>query len=188
MTTNDLSADTVARIFELDAMLDWFRDLARRPSAHELEVASGRLGRNSAPALMISLACDGLLTSEAAAYAVPMAWSVVEFPNRALDEEDWRYLFELAGYTDDGRPGTRPVESVNLYRGAVPDHRAGWSWTDDRPLAEWFAARLFNHGEGRVWSARVEPWRLYARISDQRPGESEYVVDTSGLTILEAAR
>jgi hypothetical protein len=36
---------------------------------------------------------------------------------------------------------------------------------------------------GRVWTATVEPGRLLARITEHRPGESEYVVDTDGLEI-----
>jgi hypothetical protein len=38
---------------------------------------------------------------------------------------------------------------------------------------------------GQVWSARVDPWRLYCH--DNGRDESEYVINTIGLTIYTAA-
>ncbi len=174
---------TVPYVFTIEEMLDYFLDRGDYPSAEDVEIAGGRLGRNSYPALVADLNLEGLLDAAAAAVVVPSAWSDVEFPNRALDEDTWGRLFELAGYTGDGVPAARPSEPLKLWRGAVPAHRAGWSWTDLPAVAEWFAARPHNFGEGRIWTARVEPGRLLARITHQRPGESEYVVDARGLPI-----
>ncbi len=107
----------------------------------------------------------------------------MEFPNRAVDEDIWRALFDLAGYVVNGQPSEQPAEPIELWRGALPEHRNGWSWTDDRDLARWFADRPHNRGAGKVWAASVEPVRLLARITDHREGESEYVVDARGLAV-----
>ncbi len=174
---------TVPLLFTIEEMVDHFLDTGE-PTATDLDQALSRVGRDHGPSLLVALVDEGLLTVEAAAKAVPSAWCGVEFPNRALDNTDWRHLFHLAGYTVDGVPSERPASPLRLFRGAVPDHRGGWSWTEDRELAEWFADRPHNCGQGQVWTAVVEPWRLLARITEERPGESEYVVDTQGLVIL----
>jgi hypothetical protein len=62
------------------------------------------------------------------------------------------------------------------------------SWTDDQELAKWFADRPHNKGRGQVYAAHVAPARLLARISEQRAGESEYVVDARGLAVADYLR
>ncbi len=173
---------TVPLLFSVEELVDHFH-AAGEPAAAELDEALGRVGRNHGPALLVDLWSEGLLTAEAATQCVPSAWCGCEWPNRTLDDDLWRRLFDLAGYTVEGISADRPTRSLRLYRGAVPKHRDGWSWTDDRQLAEWFAQRAHNAREGRVWTALVEPCRLLARISQERPGESEYVVDARGLEI-----
>ncbi|WP_140403791.1 MULTISPECIES: hypothetical protein [unclassified Nocardioides] len=182
---------TVPLVFTLEEMLPHFVDPDRRcdPTAEEVEIAGVRLGRNAYPGLVISLYNEGLLNSDVAATVVPSAWSAAEFPSLQLEQEEWRDLFDLAGYTVDGKRAARPGASLSLWRGAIPEHRLGWAWTDDREVAEWFAARPHNSGRGRVFTAEVEPSRLLARISEQRPGESEYVVDARGLeTVADCLR
>ncbi len=172
-------------VFTIEEMLDHFIDEGVSPSADDVETAGCRLGRNYYPALVLDLWGEGLLEPAVAAVVVPSAWSAVEFPNRALDDDAWSLLFALAGYTVDGVPAERPEATMRLWRGALPGHRSGWSWTDDRSLAQWFAERVHNGGKGRVWTAEVEPARLLARLGDGigRAGEAEYVVDARELTI-----
>ncbi len=176
---------SVPYVFTVEEMLDHFRASCAPPSADDVETAGCRLGRNYYPALVCDLWGEGLLEPAVAAVVVPSAWSDVEFPNRTLDDDVWSLLFALAGYTVDGVPAERPEATMRLWRGALPGHRSGWSWTDDRSVAQWFAERVHNGGQGRVWTAEVEPPRMLARMGEGvgRPGESEYVVDARGLTI-----
>lgn len=113
-------------------------------------------------------------------------------PMRALPRETWRELFEHVGYTADGEPVIRPVDSLRLWRGAPADYRDSWSWTDDRELAQRFATlRARRWADSTVWTAVVEPWRLLAfmlggyAIGDWAGSGREYVVNTEGLTITE---
>lgn len=169
-----------------DELVEHVASAAERPSADDIMGASCQVGRNHYPYLLASLYAEGLVDREVAAVVVPDAWSMVEFPNNALDEEEWESLFDEAGCTVDGVPAKRPNHHLHLWRGAIPECRNGWSWTDDRELAGWFAARPHNAGQGRVWTADVEPHRLLAKIGmNVRPKESEYVVDARGLTVYE---
>ncbi len=177
---------SVPFVFTVEEMLDHFIDEGVSPSADDVGTAASILGRKYYPALLFHLWGEGLLVEPAvAAVVVPSAWSAVEFPNRALDDDAWSLLFALAGYTVDGVPAERPEAAMRLWRGALPGHRSGWSWTDDRSLAQWFAERVHNGGQGRVWTAEVKPARMLARLGEGvgRAGESEYVVDARGLTI-----
>ncbi len=131
---------TVPLLFSVEELVDHFH-AAGEPAAAELDEALGRVGRNHGPALLVDLWSEGLLTAEAAMRAVPSTWCGCEFPSRTVDADLWRALFDLAGYTVEGISAERPTRSLRLYRGAVPKHRDGWSWTDDRQLAEWFAQR-----------------------------------------------
>lgn len=179
--------ERVPLIFDLNEMSTLFLDGELEPTADNIETASGRLGRNLYPALVVDLYAGGLLVPDVAQRVVPAAWSAVEFPSRACDDELWRALFDLAGYVEDGTPGQRPATPLTLWRGALADHRNGWSWTDDRAMAKWFADRPHNDGKGVVWTAEIEPARLLARITQERVGESEYVVDARGLHVATAS-
>lgn len=182
-----------------DRVLQRLLDLPEYPSADVVFAACCRLGRN-APALVLSLHYEDCLLAEVAAGAVPHAWSAVEFPHQALAEGEWRELFDFAGYTREGVPADRPTEPLTLWRGALAEHRRGWSWTDDLDLARWFADRPLTDRRGRVWVATVEPARLLARISTFRTveparllaglsqaqtGEPQYVVDARGLDVAD---
>lgn len=171
---------------DFDVLLAHFQATGA-PSWDALEGAMIGVGRNAAPLLLWLLSQYGLITPVVAAPAVTDAWTMVEFPQSALRQADWRGLFELAGYTDDGLPADRPTEPLRLYRGATRSLRRRWSWTDDIERARWFTARFAAYyGEpGRVWTATVEPWRLFARIHEAGRSEGEYVLDTEGLKIVE---
>jgi hypothetical protein len=165
-------------VWTVDDVIQYWSGGGAELTADDIEAAASRLGRDHYPALIDSLVAYGWLTTSAAAVVVASAWSAAEHPQDALHEDEWRYLFEFAGYTVDGVPAPRPTAPVQVYRGADEAHRLGWSWTDDRKLAAWFARRW---SAGQVWTLFAPPYRLLARISDQRPGESEFVVDTTGL-------
>ncbi len=99
-----------------------------------------------------------------------------------LHRDEWRELFDLAGYREDDWPTDRPTEPLVLWRGATPEHRANWSWTDVRDAAIHYASGWLVQDEiGLVWRAVVEPDRLLAKLGGRR--FNEYVVDTEGLAI-----
>jgi len=146
------------------------------------------LGRNEIPQLLAELAFElegfDLFPADELAIAVEQAWTEAEFPARLLDKETWHNLFTQCGYIHDGTSRERPTESIQLYRGATPDTKAGASWTDNIEKAQWFARRPILFGKGEVYTASVEPARLFAYFNESR-GESEYVIDTDDLEITE---
>jgi len=99
-----------------------------------------------------------------------------------LDRDEWRALFRAVGYREDDQPAARPTEPLVLYRGATPEDRAAWSWTENPDAAAQYASGWWVQADlGLVWRATVAPEHLLARIIYQR--YSEYIVDTDGLTI-----
>lgn len=103
--------------------------------------------------------------------------------NTCLEREEWRDLFRRAGYREDDVPTRRPDSPLVLWRGATPENRANWSWTDVRDTALMFASGWIVQKErGLVWRATVGPERLLAKLSGLPEG-GEYVVDTEGLVI-----
>lgn len=167
-------------ITDRDGMFAWFMGRGLAPTVNEVSTALGRVGRVPAVGLLIDLHVAGLLTAEAAAASVGSAWSGSEDSDRHLFHDEWRPLFELVGYAEDGRPAERPAQPLALWRGSVPERRTEWSWTDDREVAVGYAGgERFRRPLGMVWRATVEPWRLLARNTKQ----CEYLVDTEGLLI-----
>lgn len=157
------------------------------PTLEQVEDALSWAGRNRGPAIVWELHDAGLLHPRDAQRLVPQVWQMVEFPMVALDRDDWADLFAFCGgYLHNGVRRGRPRLARTLYRGAHPEHRDGWSWTDDRALAQWFADDRLRRPGGQLWTATVEPARLLARITNVRDGESEYVVNTDGLDITPA--
>jgi hypothetical protein len=162
----------------------WFVDHGHAPTADELSLSCSRVGRNEAPQLIFFLDWNYLLTDEALTANIANVWSSCDGPELRSNHDLWRDYFERAGYTVNGKPADRPPEPLTLYRGAPPEHRADWSWTDDRELAAKDASGDWNgRSVGKVWRATVDPWRLLAGIT--YPDEHEYVVDTDGLDIVE---
>lgn len=122
------------------------------------------------------------------------------YPLLCLPEARWFDLFMRVGYTVDGEPAKHPSWPMQLWRGALPDHRANWSWTSTRDFAWWYAndlAPVYSQGtgQGKVWTAYVPPWRLLAAVTESyRPDGSsdgdlqpcwEYIVYTKNLAITE---
>lgn len=145
-----------------------------------------RLGRNYGPMLLEYVGEE--LPHDTLAVAVSEVWTMVEYPDAALSHERWRYWWRETGFTSDGITAPRPTEPMRLYRGAValPAYRRrDWSWSDDRAVAERFAVGgLGGRPAGVVWTALVPPQHILGFISGRN--ESEWVVDTRGLTIAEA--
>jgi hypothetical protein len=63
-------------ITDLNAMIDWFVERGVEPTADELATACSRVGRIRAPALLISLHDEDLLSREAAV-ACAGDWQIV---------------------------------------------------------------------------------------------------------------
>jgi hypothetical protein len=162
----------------------WFVDHGHAPTADELSLSCSRVDRNEAPQLIFFLDWNHLLTDEALTANIANVWSSCDGPELRSDHDLWRDYFDRAGYTVNGKPADRPTGPLTLYRGAPPDQRADWSWTNNRELAAKDASGDWNRRSvGKVWRATVDPWRLLAGIT--YPDEHEYVVDTDHLDIVE---
>jgi hypothetical protein len=152
----------------------------------DLDYALAFVGRSNGPALLWDLYSADLLNRRLLAPNIGGVWSAAEIPEYNLEPPMWRQLFVRAGYTENGKPAHRPHQPLILYRGATPDRRAGWSWTNDVNVAAAYAFEgVRGRKRGRVWVAEVEPARLLA-FHDGRE-EGEYVVDTEGMEIGVAA-
>lgn len=186
------------RVIDADVFLELFRQSAEQTFAaaweflmdqgrtvEDLRAACSRVGRNNEPALIWDLWCaDGWY--EEISQVVGDVWSMTEYPERALDQSMWLDMFDFAGFRRNGQVTTPPAEPLTLYRGATTDGRCGMSWTDDLTTAETFArGALRGRATGTVWTAVVEPRYLLANIDGEGTrGESEYVIDTTGLKSL----
>lgn len=114
--------------------------------------------------------------------AVGEVWAMAELPDDALSQDEWRQLFAVAGYTENGRRVARPAAPVRLWRGAEPQFRARGSWTGTRAVAETYASgSLPWRTRGAVWTAVVPPQLIFARVSMR--DEDEYVIDARTLQI-----
>ncbi len=155
-------------------------------SADEVDTALLQLPRADGPLLLAAAHVHHLITETDLARTIGETWAMAEYPDRQLGHDVWRILFAVAGYTHDGLPVPRPEKQLRLFRGEAAERRGDWSWTDDQDTARRYAAGgLRGRPAGRVWTALVEPGRLLARNTVRE--ESEYVVDTKGLRIAEAA-
>ncbi|MFE1885478.1 hypothetical protein [Streptomyces diastatochromogenes] len=159
---------------------------ADRLTTAELERLISRAGRNYGPAFLDEAYAEAKVAAETVAALVGPVWSSAEYPDKQLDRDTWRWLFDVAGFTVDGKPAPRPENPMRLYRGAVPERRADWSWSRDIKVALKFAAGVRGRPPGRLWVCSVPPAHMLA-INTER-GEDEVVVDTRGLRITEAPR
>lgn len=157
---------------------------ADRLTTEEFDYLAGREGRNSGPALLSEAYSDCRITAATVTALIGGIWSGAEFPDRHLDREEWRWLFNVAGFTVDGVRAARPAEPVLLYRGTVPERRTDWSWTTDRAVAERFAAGSGGRPPGRIYTVLAPPEALLCACNGRQ--EAEFVVDTRGLHVQEA--
>lgn len=183
-TTAALNAQ-LPESYDTDTLIHWLARQKPMPTVNQVEKVLLRVGHVNGPYVLYMLRYVDKLSPESATATVGPVWSMAEYPDKCLSHRRWRDLFTLAGYTVEGVPAERPTETLTLYRGSVPERRADWSWTDNRAVAERYAAGgLRGRRAGTVWIAQVEPWRLLARNTGR--SEDEYVVDTAKLTITPA--
>lgn len=175
-----------------------------RTILYDARIAGGPIHERDAPWICYRLVADQALTPKAAREMARWAWTMCEFPEANFDSYGWHFVFRMIRGDGDGpvtdidaedwdemtrreRALLLPTEPVRLYRGAVTSRSAGMAWTGDRDRAEWFARRWDGLSEerGAVYTALVEPERVYARFTGRR--EDEYVIDTIDLAITEAA-
>jgi hypothetical protein len=105
-----------------------------------------------------------LLTAELAAELVAEVWCAAEFPEAALDQEEWLSLFALAGYTVNGASADLPPSPLRLYRGAsarppgryVVDVVAGKGRVVRQPLHVLGATYRVDRASGAVAAARPD--------------------------------
>lgn len=160
---------------ELDQLFNDFVQLGHA-TLDEFERWVERVGRTNAPALLFDAWYGEIIDQDTLTAVVGPIWSDAEYPDRCLDRDIWRDLFDAGGYTVDGQPAERPTEPVELWRGTVPERRTDWSWTTDRTIAEKFAAGLRGRKPGRLYRLLCPPHALLAANTER--GEAEYVVDT----------
>ncbi len=133
------------------------------------------MGRNELPELLEftwhRLPQDQLIV------AVGDAWSMCEFPEQRMPRREWVPIFRTAGYHDGLQPAD-PPERLTLWRGGVKRTRMAWS--ADREQAEWFQRRPGSL-PGKLWTVTVGGDRLLAHYGSHHRGESEYVIDPTGL-------
>lgn len=147
---------------------------------------SARLGRNDLPAALAYAVIENRLTDPVEiAKGLDDAWTMCEWPGRAMDYDVWLNLFGLAledgEYLHDGeiRLQTDLPETIVLYRGAHSEHERGMSWTTSFERAHWFATRLaMFSGPHRIFRMEV-PRDMVLAYSHERRGEWEYVIDYS---------
>jgi hypothetical protein len=154
-----------------------------RLSKREIEQVACFIIREPRLNLLDCLIAADLVRAEVAAEVVVETWADCYVPRTW--SEAWRRCFTFAGYAVDGVRSARPAAPLRLYRGATKPMMQGWSWTENRSVADEYALRSIgprkNHG-AITYQADVEPWRLFARITHQR----EYVIDPVGMEITAA--
>ncbi|SBT91376.1 hypothetical protein GA0115233_10308 [Streptomyces sp. DI166] len=159
---------------------------ADRLTTEELTYLMGLAGRTSGPMFLEEALSEGKIADETVTALIGDVWSSAEFPDRHLDHDTWRWMFDVAGFTVDGKQAQRPTEPITLYRGSVPERRTDWSWTRDIRVAEKFAAGSPGRPPSRVWVCVVPPTAMLAVNTGRN--EDEIVVDTRGLQITEYVR
>lgn len=175
--------DSVPMIFDPDELMAWLVKQDHEPTADEVETVMLRLGRTHAPWVLGELHCYGLLGDDVATALVGLAWSIAEYPEDVLGRDLWLELFDIAGFTIDGKAAPRPSQSLTLYRGAPPERRARMAWTTSVDLAQRFATEgLRGRETGELWTAAVEPWRLLT--VDNGRTEHEHVINPDDLEII----
>jgi hypothetical protein len=178
----------VAGAYTLDAVLP----IALRPgpalTGEEVDYALGAVGRNAGPALLFDLYYSRRLAPSVLAAVLVGAWSGAEFPGRTLPRSTWIAWFREAAYPT-------PAGPVILYRGAIPRHARGMSWTPDRERADWFANRwTLGRPEypAHVYTVTADPAAILADV-DALEGEGgrqehEIIVDPAKLPPVRRVR
>lgn len=153
------------------------------------EDLSARAGRNDKPAILLrAIAMDVLTDPHQIRIGLEDAWTTCEWPGRAADYDVWRYAFDVAGadgkylHEHELRDRSSLPETLPLYRAATEGHELGLSWTTSFERAHWFATRIGAvSGRPHQIFEIDAPRDLVMAYFHETRGESEYVIDTSGL-------
>ncbi|MFF2650363.1 hypothetical protein [Streptomyces sp. NPDC058045] len=157
---------------------------AEQLTGEELQRLIDRGGRDSGPWLLQTAHTHKKITDRVLAELVGDVWSMADRPDRELTHDEWRLLFDAAGFTIDGQRTPRPTQPTLLYRGSVPERRSDWSWTKSVAVARRYAAgNVTGRAPGRLWVCTAPPAHMLT-INTGR-GEDEVVIDTRGLTVWE---
>ncbi|MFG3266871.1 hypothetical protein [Streptomyces bobili] len=92
-------------------------------TTEELGWLMGLAGRTFGPQFLAEALAEDKITAETVADLIGDVWSSAEFPDRHHDRDTWRWMFDTAGFTVDGKRAPRPTEPMTLYRGSVPERR-----------------------------------------------------------------
>lgn len=150
---------------------------------------SARAGRNDYPAILArAMFLDGDDEIDDLPVAVEEAWTMPEWPARALDTDLWLAIFDEARGGDDGayllehtiRPHDELPNPLVVYRAAAEGHEHGMSWTTSFDRAHWFATRLGALRPHSIWRLEAPRHLVLARYHDSR-GEHEVVIDPTDL-------
>ena len=166
----------------VDRAVDWLNGRNEKITAAQLDHLCILQDRNRGPATVYDFYCWNLITTEVLRPALLHVWLMAEHPEVYVERAWWLECFDQVGYTIDAQPAGRPTKPVQLYRGAIPKHARGMSWTRDLELATWFADRERNAylRPAEVFVATVAPRRMLAEITATgfgRGGESEVIID-----------
>jgi hypothetical protein len=102
-------SDTGIRlILDAEELVEYLLTEAPDYDLDDLQMMLIRVGRNYGPYVVNELYCNGDLHPRHAQVVVPDVWSMVEHPLHALDRDEWRQLFNLAGYTHNGKRRAKP--------------------------------------------------------------------------------
>ncbi len=165
------------------------------PQPLRWEDLAARAGRNDKPAILLTAIAAGVLTDpQQIRIGLEDTWTTCEWPGRAADYEVWLYAFEHAStdghYLEEQelRDRTTLPQTLTVYRAAAEGHELGLSWTTSFDKAYWFATRvgaLAGHRHKIFELDAPRDWVL-AHYHETR-GESEYVIDTNGLSLEDLA-
>jgi hypothetical protein len=142
------------------------------------------VGEVHIPKLLRDLHDDGLidLSHPSMRGVVADAWAFGEpGSSSGLGSGFWVPMFCRNGFTYERRPAIPPDDEVDVFRGAIEEHRFGMSWTTELEVARRFARDgMSSRPDGDIYVARVEPEYLLA-YTNEGHDEHEWVVDPDGL-------
>lgn len=112
------------------------------------------------------------LTLEQLRELLPNVWTDTEHPFQ-FGYTKVVNLFKKAGFLTD-IPGLQAPVECEVYRGCLPAHKRGISWTLDETRARWFAKRL-NGDKGHVYKTIAPPSIILAAFNGR--DEQEILVN-----------
>jgi hypothetical protein len=146
----------------------------------DYESALHMAGRRYGPLFLSGwFAADHLSRDELRSLILP-AWTMAEWPVRAIGEKAWLAMFKAAGFVStDGSPP--PTEPLTVWRGDTKPR--GMSWTLEREVADFHARRYNLMGfPAVVYEATVPPRAVLGTdLEPEGRGEREVIVNPNML-------